>query len=309
MEINVKDLTPNPYRDMDNYPIDRDKVNALRVSIDETTFWDNVLVREKKGKFQIAYGHHRLLALQELKIEKIEAPVKEISDLNMIRIMANENFEQWKLTTNVVIETVKAAKKFIEDKLQRYEKWELFEKTELNKALGFTDAQTFSAAKGKLGVGRKMILSFLGENWKDWMIKESLEVLGDESLDEDAIKKAPTMTGARKLRKAIKEHDIPKEEQKEFVEEIIADDDEPDIEETVKKATPKVEISDADQTALEEMCKIAKKVAIKAGGRVDSLIQRIQKLGIIDLEDYVESGLAEVTDELLKQIRSLKNYL
>ena len=72
MKIKVNDLKPNPYRKMDQYPVNKEKIAALKASIAETTFWDNLLARKRNGHYQIAYGHHRLIALQELKTKEVD---------------------------------------------------------------------------------------------------------------------------------------------------------------------------------------------------------------------------------------------
>jgi len=46
MKIQVNKIKPNPYRRMESYPIDKEKVESLKTSIKETSFWDNILVRE-----------------------------------------------------------------------------------------------------------------------------------------------------------------------------------------------------------------------------------------------------------------------
>lgn len=124
MKIQVKDVVANPFRKLEKYPIDPYKVQALKTSIQETSFWDNILTRKRDGKYQIAYGHHRLLALQELGIEEIDVPVKEISDADMIRIMANENMDDWQLSPAVINETVAVAKEYLDSELAKYETWE-----------------------------------------------------------------------------------------------------------------------------------------------------------------------------------------
>lgn len=40
---------------------------------------------------ELAYGHHRLIALQELGIEAVDIPVKELDDAIMLQVMVNEN--------------------------------------------------------------------------------------------------------------------------------------------------------------------------------------------------------------------------
>ena len=46
MEIQIKDIRPNPFRNLEAYPPDKEKVKALKESIDSTGFWDNILARK-----------------------------------------------------------------------------------------------------------------------------------------------------------------------------------------------------------------------------------------------------------------------
>ena len=51
MKIEVKNLEPNPYRNIKKYPFDKEKLKALKTSITETSFWDNILARPSgKGR-------------------------------------------------------------------------------------------------------------------------------------------------------------------------------------------------------------------------------------------------------------------
>ena len=112
MKIKVSQLEPNPFREIDKYPIDRAKVEKLKLSIGETSFWDNILCRHKGEKFEIAYGHHRLHALQELKIKEVDIPVKNLTNAQMVRIMAEENLE-WLTSPKVIYQTVLAVRRFL----------------------------------------------------------------------------------------------------------------------------------------------------------------------------------------------------
>jgi hypothetical protein len=123
MKIALQDLKPNPYRDLSRYPIHREKVESLKASIRSTGFWDNVLARktEDGGEFEIAYGHHRLEALKELVREEVipsdfevDVPIRKLDDATMIRIMANENMEEYKVTGDIIDETVRVAREFIQ---------------------------------------------------------------------------------------------------------------------------------------------------------------------------------------------------
>ena len=153
MKVKVEDLKPNPYRNMEKYPIDREKTESLKISINETTFWDNILARKVDGEIQIAYGHHRLLALQELGIKEIDIPIKPIDNSNMIRIMANENMDQWGMNPSTTLETVRATRDYLDGELGKYDSWE-----SANKSISslFTEVKGFRSAKGQ-GVGQTTI--------------------------------------------------------------------------------------------------------------------------------------------------------
>jgi hypothetical protein len=106
----IKDIKPNPFRHMDRYPIRREKVAALRESLKTTGFWDNVVARSNSGKAEIAYGHHRLVALKEEygPSHKVNLILRPLSDDVMIQMMARENMEEWGTSASVEHETIRA---------------------------------------------------------------------------------------------------------------------------------------------------------------------------------------------------------
>jgi len=124
MKVKIGDLTPNPFRNMEHYPIDKAKVEALAASINQTGFWDNILARKVNGKVQIAYGHHRLAALRKAQglDEIVDIPVKDLDDATMLKIMANENMDEWNMRPGVIEETVQATKKFLDEHPEEREK-------------------------------------------------------------------------------------------------------------------------------------------------------------------------------------------
>jgi len=107
----LKDILANPFRRIERYPILRKKIEALKESINTTTFWDNVVARLTDGKAEIAYGHHRLAALREIyePKHKIELIIRDLDDAQMIKIMARENMEEWGTSAQIEHETVRAA--------------------------------------------------------------------------------------------------------------------------------------------------------------------------------------------------------
>ena len=105
-------IDPNPYRRFDINPLDTKKVEELRTSIQATGFWDNILVRALDGRYQLAYGHHRLeAARQELGSDTtVRAILREFTDEQMLRAMLDENRATVILTGRSIIEAVAAAR-------------------------------------------------------------------------------------------------------------------------------------------------------------------------------------------------------
>lgn len=110
MKIQVSDLRPNPYRNLAHYPINSEKVEALTRSMKDTEFWDNILVRKAPdgNGFEMAYGHHRHVALKKAKITEIDVPVRKLNNTLMAQIMAHENMEEWSHSASIEQETVRA---------------------------------------------------------------------------------------------------------------------------------------------------------------------------------------------------------
>jgi ParB-like nuclease family protein len=122
MKIKIKDILPNPFRNIEHYPILRPKINTLKRSYQSTEFWDNIVGRiNSKGQFEQAYGHHRKVALLEQygPNHEVKVIVKDLDDGHMIKIMANENMDEWGTSAIVEIETVEAVvKAFAEGRIK-----------------------------------------------------------------------------------------------------------------------------------------------------------------------------------------------
>lgn len=106
----LREIRPNPFRQVDRYPIDQAKLEALRESIRSTGFWDNLLARDNGGGPELAYGHHRLRALIEEygPDHEVELTIRDLDDEQMLKIMARENMEEWAANVTVEYETVRA---------------------------------------------------------------------------------------------------------------------------------------------------------------------------------------------------------
>lgn len=223
MKVQIKQLKPNPYRDMENYPINQDKIRSLINSIEQTGFWENILARNINGIIQIAYGHHRLAALKQVMHpdDYIDIPVKDLDDATMIQIMANENMDDWKTTPSVIFETVRVAHDFLTVELAKYERWEDAPRSLID-SLSLDSRHKFEDIKSK-GVGQTTILKFLGGNWKQHMIQEALKDLNlikNDVLDRRVISDLPSMEHMKSFTKHVEKRNIPKEKQIEYAKEI-----------------------------------------------------------------------------------------
>jgi len=106
--VSVSSLTANPFRKLDDYPIDRDKIDALKESIESTGFWGTIVARKKGSKYEIAFGHHRMAALQELGIKRCDIIVRDLSNEDMVQMMARENLEEWGTSAYIEAQTVES---------------------------------------------------------------------------------------------------------------------------------------------------------------------------------------------------------
>ncbi len=121
MKFAIKDIKPNPFRHLDRYPINDEKVEALRESIRTTEFWDNIVARKVNGSVEIAYGHHRLTALRLEYDEdhEVNLIIRKLDDGTMLQIMARENMDEWGYNVLVEQETVRATiQAFADDTIQ-----------------------------------------------------------------------------------------------------------------------------------------------------------------------------------------------
>jgi len=208
MKIKISNLLPNPFRNIKSYPIDEEKVNLLTKSIRETGFWDNILARKNKsGKYEIAYGHHRIKAVRKaMGVDAVvDIPVKKLDDVTMIRIMANENDQDYDTSPGVINETVKAVKEFLEK-------------------MGKNDD-----AQATITVSGRDIAEFLGGNWNKTKVHialKALQMLKEEKLDQEAFDMLPDQKSVRTLTTAIKDAEeetgrkVPKPVQRRIAKDV-----------------------------------------------------------------------------------------
>jgi len=321
MKIKVADLEPNPYREMGKYPIDNAKVNALRLSIRETTFWDNLLIRPhplKKGKYQISYGHHRLKAVKEEGITEIDAPVRNLTDAQMIRIMAEENLA-WLSTPAVIIQTVISVRRFLDAELAKYETWEELSNRFIRQL--FESEASWRNTKSK-GVGQTTILKFLGGNWKQSQIQFALktdDLVKEKKLDREAVEQFKILEQAKHFQKAVVDLDIPIEKQADIVEKLkknivegktattLHTKAKMSFAEDVRKQMGKPKTKKAKKNEVDRIIKSLKTVEKKSRELADvleGLRQSIERLGVIEMQG-LEPALAKFALKRLNKEMSI----
>ena len=102
ISVKLKDVRPNPYRNFNLDPLSEDKIVKLTHSIEKDGFMGVLTARRKRNEdgtltelFEIAFGQHRLEAMKQLKQETISLEVKDCTDAQMLRLMANDNSEDF----------------------------------------------------------------------------------------------------------------------------------------------------------------------------------------------------------------------
>lgn len=117
MKISLKDIQPNPYRAYNVNPINESKIEKLVESIQETGLW-GVIVRPSpttKGKYEQAFGHHRLEAARRAGLEIADVNVQDLSNEQMIMMLARDNDEVYDSSVLSVIESVYGVVKGLAD--------------------------------------------------------------------------------------------------------------------------------------------------------------------------------------------------
>ncbi len=156
-EVKLEQIRPNPFRDIENYPFWRDKLDRLKESMRSTSAWPNIIVREaKRGQYELAFGHHRIEAMRELKLETLTVIVEELCDDTMLKMMCDENAEEF--GTNFMLGTMNAVSA-VKVKLQKDSTdGQGIRVDAVGRFLGWTQADP--KAKGGIRANDKVVTAF-----------------------------------------------------------------------------------------------------------------------------------------------------
>jgi len=109
MKVQVSDIVANPFRDIvKNKPVES-KVDELKESISSTGLWKGIRARKVNGKVEIAFGHHRLKALQELGWDQVDLDIEDLSDSDMLQLLSRENSPSYTCRSEEDVDIVRKA--------------------------------------------------------------------------------------------------------------------------------------------------------------------------------------------------------
>lgn len=305
MKIQIKDLKPNPFRDMKNYPIDSKKISSLTNSINQTGFWDNILGRKNNGYVEIAYGHHRLVVLKKIKKpnDYVDIPVKDLDDSTMIKIMANENMYAWGTNTIIIDETIRITNKYL---------------LKHPKIVNDLINQFIKSGRPsyRYEIPAKVISKFLGsELWYKERVSESLRRLKLEKegeLDKEAVEELPHEKAAQIFTRQVESiKNTTPGQQKRAVKRIIEEQDfsESGIKNALleeKYEDVKTEKSEREKERIKArdfVHSLAKDLE-RINDRIEQLIKRKNEPNFDVYENCIEAE--EFTCEVKKFIKNLK---
>lgn len=235
-------IDQNPARDLIGNPLRLEQIQQLAASVRSTGYWHNAMVRPhptQPDRYQLAYGHARLEAAKLTGLTRGSFTVRQLTDDQMIRVMANENVTQFgKDSFKTYKEATVAAATFIMREV-------------LNGAAGkFTsgapdrDGQWVAEVLGGGCPGREVIARFFEGALNSEDIKLALQTFRDTGelaawhkannpqakpaatkpmLDPEALKRFDKPDHVRTFADAVRETNTPIGQQAKIADDIVAD--------------------------------------------------------------------------------------
>ena len=113
LAVKPENINANPHRMLGKYPISQSKVDALISSIHSVGLWEGMIARKHNGKYELAFGHHRLEAAKQAGLETIPLIVRNLNDEQMLQFMGRENLEEFNTDFEVMYSAWEAATIFL----------------------------------------------------------------------------------------------------------------------------------------------------------------------------------------------------
>lgn len=107
-------IDSNPSRLHKKYPYIESKLDALRRSMkqDDVGCWEGIIARKVDGRYQLAFGHHRVRAAKDVGLKEIPLIVRDLTDKQMLQFLGRENLDDYAASFTVLLETWEAAERF-----------------------------------------------------------------------------------------------------------------------------------------------------------------------------------------------------
>lgn len=115
--IALADIVPNPWRDMEVYPINDEHVQELRTSMKQHGFFGGIKGRRRNGKVELGCGHQRIAAARKESLDTVPIFIDDIDDDQMLRLMVDENATQQGYSGAAVLADVGAVVRRLADAL------------------------------------------------------------------------------------------------------------------------------------------------------------------------------------------------
>jgi ParB-like chromosome segregation protein Spo0J len=313
--IDLKDILPNPFRNEKDYPYDRSRVETLKQSIETTGFWENIVARPSptnKGKYEIAHGHHRIRALRELGYKQVQLPTRnDIDDSIMLKMMADENAEDYGERIEVLHETVRAVRTYLQKMLNEYEYLTL---PTMGRVV-FQNKHALDVTRG-MGVGRDLVMKFLGRGYSKSSVETALAAIKAEEAgkyDVSAGEKMGSVAASNQFRRAVTSYNIPKEKQAKIAERIGKR--KPSVKEVQREVRKEAKNMRTKTSKVERdpMVERLEKLVTSIDEKCSSLANKLSDANVLAEEIQVQQidGLAKLfgSYSAIKLLRELEIYV
>lgn len=116
VRVRLRDIVPNTNRNA-NTPYREESINRLVQQIKLNGLNIKFLCRRKDGKYELAFGHHRLEAAKRLWGDDhgLEISVADLTDADMISQMSGDNDPAYDCTMQVIDDAVRAAWNYLKE--------------------------------------------------------------------------------------------------------------------------------------------------------------------------------------------------
>lgn len=112
VKVKLSEIDPNPHRNKKRFPVGEQRKAALLRSIKDVGLWEGIIGRRKGNRVEIAFGHAREEAAEELGMDEIPVIIRDLTDEQMLQFMGRENMEEFNADFLIMYEAWEAASKW-----------------------------------------------------------------------------------------------------------------------------------------------------------------------------------------------------